>query len=350
MITSEQAFEYIRSLNLTRVDEIQQLTKDRLSGKDSTPVGSDYFLEPSEDLLIQLLRKDDLPDEIKTGILKGCIDLYAQSWGWLASPDYREKIADYKDVFTRLCRVVDAASPAELERHSYSILNLVLEKDEEPLSEVLGASVRACMGYEQTEQHIDTWEKVINFKDAAAYAFNMLLSINPLHLRIERYLRKLWRRQIEDDWPVDTSFLMRRAARMRAEQMRDFICQVLWRLEKETWWDKVDANLRERVWTRDWLNWFWEWNRSVISLREEKGEIVYPSPLKPRVKWIDYGIVGEFSYHDLKIRIPKTDLMGMEELYQVIKRRYERDAIDLTYFKAEELGLTKEEFEEIESV
>lgn len=322
MITSEQAFEYIRSLNLTRADEIKQLTKDRLSGKDSTPVGSDYFLEPSEDLLIQLLCKDDLPDEIRTGILEGCIDLYAQAWGWLASPDYREKIDDYKDAFIRLCRVIDAASPEELERHAYSILNLVLEKGEDPPSEVLGAAVRECMGYVQTEQHVDTWEKVINFRDASAYAFNMFLSINPYHIRIERSLIELWRRQTEEDWPIDTAFLMRRADRLRDQA--DLVYWVLLRLETQKYWDKVKEQLGKKSWSKEWLDRFPEWKVAKESPAKSRKVAAYPEPV--HMFYTEF-IGSSHHYQLLAVKSEPSDFYSHERTKDIIQKIGDEDII-----------------------
>ena len=214
MISQEQAIDHTAKLSLGR---LRELTRQRLRGQDVTPVGSGYAAEPSEDLIIQLLKVSDLPPERRAAIIAGCKDVYKRLFAWLISPEEADKEATaLGEVTIRLSRVVDVAAPDELRRQTDSLLRLC--SDPAVASDVRAAAVRAAMSFQQTADHAPLWEELLESPDVAAYAFSALLNIDPHAPRIERTLRKLWQRQFEENWPVDTPFLARRAARARGSE------------------------------------------------------------------------------------------------------------------------------------
>ena len=115
-------------------------------------------------------------------------------------------------------------------------------------------SVRAViglMGYEKDRSEIPFWEDVLTNKDVAAYAFNALVDIDPFLPDIPQYLRTLWQKQLLEDWPVDTAFLMRRAAREQGGM--ELIESVLKSLRAPEMMDRLKKELARRAWSAEWL-------------------------------------------------------------------------------------------------
>jgi len=254
MITTDQAKQRISGLT---AEQVASLVTRRLLGEDMTPVGSAYAAEPAEDLVIQLLRIQDLAPESRSSILTACRHVYGRLVASLGSP----KEADagrWADVALRLCRVVDATSPDELRGLAKGFLGFATETDC-LAPEVRTAAVRAAMGYPQSQQQIPLWEQLLDHRSLAGYAFNALLSIDPHSPRIEGALETLWRKQFLHRWPVDTAFLARRAS--RAARSTRAIARVLSTFYREGQtssggahlWRQIGAELARRPWTREWL-------------------------------------------------------------------------------------------------
>ena len=229
MISVERALNSIRGKS---VEEIREFVHNRILGHDTTLIGSGHSTEPSEDLVIQLLKNFKLEGEKRVAVLCGCVDVYRMVREWVDDFNWVSDVSTWKDVVVRLCRVVDMAEPLELKKHAKSLLVLLLEEASCP-SEVLGAVVRAYMGYGISEDSIRFWEdEILTNKDVAAYGFNALLDIDPMYDRIEEHLFKLWRLQLEENWPLNTAFLLRRSARLRNETA--LIYRVLLKLTLES--------------------------------------------------------------------------------------------------------------------
>lgn len=258
MISIEDAKQRISGLN---EDEIYELTRNRLLGTDSTPFASGHSFEPSEDLVIQLLSDPTPGADVRKAVLEGCADVYAKLLGWLASPKHEERISYWQDVSIRISRVVDVTAPVELMGHANSILELALQKGEK-MSELLGAAVRACMGY-KNKSMLAMWKGIIDkYPNVAAYAFNALLEIEPGSIEIGEYLRILGQREVVDGWPVDAAFLMRRAARVSGNESLIYSVLLKLRNEGQPIWDKVEKKLRERIWSKKWLEKLADWKPS----------------------------------------------------------------------------------------
>jgi hypothetical protein len=267
MISIEEAKKRILGLD---VSQIRELTKNRLLGTDSTPFGSGHSFEPSEDLVIQLL-SDPTPDaDVRKAVVEGCADVYAKLLGWLASPKHEERISYWQDVSIRISRVVDVTAPVELMGHANSVLELALQNGEK-MSELLGAAIRACMGYKSMSM-LAMWKGIIDkYPDVAAYAFNALLDIEPGSREIEEHLEALWQKELLDGWPVDTKFLARRAARVSGNET--LIYSVLLKLmnKGQPLWDKVEEKLGEQIWSKKWLEDLRELQRArYTSVREQE--------------------------------------------------------------------------------
>ncbi len=212
MITADEAYNWVCDLD---ADQIRALTASRILGEDTTPVGDGYLEEPSEDLVIQLLRKPDLPAEIRSAVVSGCRAVYARVLASLAAPHASDTTWDPAEVAIRLCRVVDVAAPEELVGHANAMLNLVLSVPNLE-SRIVTASVRASMAFGRTPDHIPLWERVLQRKEVAAYAFNALLEIDPEADRIEEALETLREKRVHEGWNIDTEFLTQRVHRVRA--------------------------------------------------------------------------------------------------------------------------------------
>lgn len=255
MISQEQALSRIRGM---AAEEIHQLTKARLLGRDVAPIGGGYLDEPPEDLVIQLLRNPALPQDFGAAVLGGCMEVYGELLSRLASLGQTRLEEEWPGIAVRLCRVVDVVSPPELQSHADSLLTLALA-NRQIESDVIRAAARASMGYELSEVHVPLWKNALERREIAPYGFGALRKINPDAERIVQSLKFLWRRQILDGWDVDTPFLMRRAAR-NASRLRVVPRVVLW-LRKQrtrlpgnrTFWSEASRLLGARSWSKPWL-------------------------------------------------------------------------------------------------
>ena len=258
MISKELAAQYITSYSKEETT-IQTLAKERILGISMIPVGSGYFDEPSEDLLIQVLRNDSLPECYHRAVINGCIDIYEEAKSWLFD-NPRQLNENHIDAFTRLCSIVDMTSPVELKPYSDEFLLSIKEKGDYP-KKVFQAAIRAAMGYQIPESERNFWEEIFDIPETAAYAFNALLSINPLSTKINQYLKKLFVKQVKYKWPVDAPFLLRRASRIqkekRPDQQNNLIYVVLNGLYHEKLRHRclkdIKILLEKQPWSKQWL-------------------------------------------------------------------------------------------------
>ncbi len=247
MITIQQALERTEGLS---EQDLQELTRDRLLGDDVAPVGSSYTGEPPEDLVIQLLRNPDLPPKTRQAVIEGCKEVYVQLQGALVRPG-KDTGRDWQTVAVHLCGTVDVASPPELKGLVYALLDLILYGSDAISPAFLPPAVRAAMGYDQSVDRIPVWEQILkNHPPVAAYAFSALLTIVPRSSTIEKYLQLLWEKQVRQEWPVDTAFLMRRASRKYGHGL---IGRVVRWLDEQSYANEAVAELKRREWSRNWV-------------------------------------------------------------------------------------------------
>ena len=255
MITPKQAEKRIAGLS---TDQVRGLTVRRILGKDTAPIGSRHLDEPSEDVVIQLLRKDDLQEEARRAVIAGCELVYSRLLAWLAAPDHSGGGEDLAEAASRLCRVVDVAEPNELRGHADAMLNLALSATVLP-SGVLAAAVRAGMAFGCTPEHVPVWEQVLEREEVAAYAFSALLAIDPQADRVANALAHLWQKQLCSKWNVDTEFLARKAARLSGSD--EVIMHALFALDRDLAAQPVGKdlkakllkNLAGRSWSQGWI-------------------------------------------------------------------------------------------------
>ncbi len=249
MISVERAFNFIREKS---IEELREFARNRILGTDIASFGSGHSIEPSEDIVIQLLLNPELDVERREAVVVGWMDVYRKVREWLDDPDYIEDIKNWKDVIVNLCRVVDIAEPPEFQKYVKRLITELLDEESCP-GELLEASVKAYMAYAQDEKSIRFWEdEILTNKDVAAYGFNALLDIDAGHPRIEEKLCELWSLQLEENWPVNTAFLLRRAARVRNEPT--LIHRVLLKLKTgdSSLWEIIEKELSQ-PWSQHWL-------------------------------------------------------------------------------------------------
>ncbi|TKJ36235.1 MAG: hypothetical protein CEE38_12525 [Planctomycetes bacterium B3_Pla] len=302
MISVERALNSIRGKS---VEEVREFVRNRILGTDIASFGSGHSTEPSEDAVIQLLRNPELDTEKRKAVIRGCIDVYREIWIWLDESDWIQNIDRWKDVVLNLCRVVDMAQPPELKKHAKPFIVRLLEESS-CSDEILGAAVRAYMAYAQDEKSIQFWEdEILTNKDIAAYGFNALLDIDVQNPdiatkdkpKIEEHLCELWRLQVEENWAVNTAFLLRRAARVRNETA--LIYRVLLRLKNKDYslWKKIEKELKQS-WSQQWL-------AKLPEFEPPKHQRVYK-------KKQDSGTIGKTrSHHDLEMVLQDIESIGI---------------------------------------
>ena len=250
MISVERALNSIRGKS---TEEVREFVRNRILGTDISSFGSGHSTEPSEDVVIQLLGNPELDAEKRKAVIEGWMDVYRRLREWLDDVAYVKDINKWKDAFVNLCRVVDISEPPEFKKYVKRLITELLDEESCP-GELLGAAVKAYMAYAQDEKSIRFWEdEILTNKDVAAYGFNALLDIDAGHPRIEEYLCELWRLQVEENWPVNTAFLLRRAARVRNETA--LIYRVLLKLKNKDYslWEKIEKELKQ-PWSQQWLD------------------------------------------------------------------------------------------------
>ena len=250
MISFERALNSIRGKS---VEEVREYARNRILGTDIASFGSGHSTEPSEDVVIQLLGNPELDAEKRKAVVEGWMAVYREVREWLDGLDYVEDIKKWKDVVVNLCRVVDIAEPPEFKKYVKRLITELLDEESCP-GELLGAAVKAYMAYAQDEKSIRFWEdEILTNKDVAAYGFNALLDIDAGYPRIEEHLCELWRLQVEENWTVNTAFLLRRAARVRNETA--LVYRVLLKLKNEDYslWEKIEKELKQ-PWSQQWLD------------------------------------------------------------------------------------------------
>lgn len=290
MISVERAFNPIQGKN---TEEIRKFARNRILGADITSFGSGHSSEPSEDVVIQLLRNNELAPEKRKAVIRGCVDVYQQAMDWLNDPDWIDNIDRWKEIVVNLCRVVDIAEPKELKKYAKPFLVRLLEEEACP-GEILRAAVRAYMVYVDAKETRFWEEEVLRNKETAAYGFNALLEIDVEHPRIEEHLLELWRLQIEKNWPVNTAFLLRRAARLRNE--RPLIYRVLLRLKNKnhSLWEEIEQELSQYSWSQQYLkelSKFEQTKHQPYSNKEQKKGIIGETRSEPKA-WIEDKGIG----------------------------------------------------------
>ena len=259
MISCEQAKKRIADLS---DGQVRALTVQRLAGENQVPVGSGYFDEASEDLVIQLLRSDDLGTPTHAAVVAGCREVYGAVFARFAAGEVFEDSSEPGMTVTRVSNVADATSDPELRAPACSLLRFVLDTPGVPPG-ILQAVVRGALAYVDSDDQsqVSLWEAALKKPEVCAYAFRALLLVDSGHVRVERALKDLWRRQLDDAWAVDTPFLLRLAARERGSER--IIGMVLGDLraareqlkDGRDLWDAVVDELQKpgrRTWTRDW--------------------------------------------------------------------------------------------------
>ncbi len=301
MISIERAFNSIHGKN---VEEVREFVRNRILGTDIVSFGSGHSTEPSEDVVIQLLVNSELEAGIRKAVAEGWMDVYREVREWLDDLDYVKDINKWKEVVVNLCRVVDIAESPEFKKYVKRLITELLDEESCP-GELLGAAVKAYMAYAQDEKSIRFWEdEILTNKDVAAYGFNALLDIDAGHPRIEEKLCELWRLQLEENWPVNTAFLLRRAARVRDETA--LIYRVLLKLKNKDYslWEKIEKELKQ-PWSQQWLEKLKELEQSLspkeeitLPIKKRKQEYL----ILPEVEF-EHGIGADQSYYGfIKIR------------------------------------------------
>lgn len=310
MISFERA---INSIHRKSVEEVREFARNRILGADIASFGSGHSTESSEDVVIQLLAYSELDAEIRKAVVEGWMDVYREVREWLDGPDYVEGIKKWKDVVVNLCRVVDIDEPPEFKKYVKRLITELLDEESCP-GELLGAAVKAYMAYAQDEKSIRFWEdEILTNKDVAAYGFNALLDIDPNHERIEEKLCELWRLQVEENWPLNTAFLLRRAARVRNETA--LIYRVLLKLKNEDYslWETIEKELKQ-PWSQQWLEKLKEFESPIHreARKEERESLIKGKhEREPNLEvWLeDKGIGFDKKYYlNVGMRMPPIDI------------------------------------------
>ncbi len=353
MISVERA---LNSIHGKSAEEVRKFARNRISGTDIASFGSGHSTEPSEDVVIQLLRNPELDAEKRKAVVEGWMDVYREARKWLLDdPDYVEDIKKWKDVVVNLCRVIDIAEPPEFKKYVKRLITELLDEESCP-GELLGAAVKAYMAYAQDEKDIRFWkDEILTNKDVAAYGFNALLDIDIQSPdiapedkpKIEKYLCDLWRLQVEENWPVNTAFLMRRAARLRDETALIYRVLLILKNEESSLWEKIEKELKQ-PWSQQWLEKLVEFesppHQEIHKRNIEKDNISVrkaDSVLEMNVE--DFGIALDgYIYGRVNFRMPPINMDYTDIIKKHLGRQEAKKRIKLVSFK--------NAFEEVEHV
>lgn len=247
MVSEEKAIRWIDGMDAYNV---RSFTIKRLNGQDTTPIESSYASEPSEEVIITLLKAADLPVVTREGLIVGLEEVYTRIIGRIIVLPTSTSHENFLNLVVRICRVVDIVSPPEMKEHAYSLLYLSKNRNVNPI--IRSAAIRAAVGYPQTKSDAGLWESFLEFPECAAYVFNTLLKINPESLHIEKYLTTLFYHRFRDEWPIDVMSILRRAIRIRSSNKIAINLLEYFRNNQQLW-KLITIELNRHPWSKEWL-------------------------------------------------------------------------------------------------
>ncbi len=203
MITLQQALGFMGTDN---PQEIRDIALRRLEGEDVRSVGSPWLDEDPVDVLVPILT-EDVHAETREAVIQAWRNLYPSILRWVASQEVASNTSgtENREVLSRLCRLVEIARPDSLRGCIETLLSAALANphiDPEVTYEIL-SSWRA---YPRTEADLPLVLRLIEQEHSAAAAFDMLMEIDPTHIRVEEYLYQLWSKKHRQGWDVDPVF------------------------------------------------------------------------------------------------------------------------------------------------
>ncbi len=222
--------------------EIKGFVKDCISEKFYPCVGSGHSTINPEDFIIQLLDYTGLEKDKRALIIDSCREVYKD----MLENFNNSSQEDYKSCLINLCRVIDMAGPPELEKETRQFFNHALSLDF-ILSENLGASVRAFMSYAKQPDIKFIEDEILTNKEICVYGFNSMLDVGQTSDKIYEYLKELYQKQYNDDWPVNCIFLTKRTSRLLEDE--SFPVRILRDLKENNLvdWRKLKEDLDEKI-------------------------------------------------------------------------------------------------------
>ncbi len=204
---------------------------------------------PPEDFVIQLLRYRGLEADKRRLIIGSCKEIYQDI---LDNFFDKQSEGGYQSKLRRLTRTIDIAQPPELEEQIRELFNRVLSSGY-GLEEGLGAITRAFVGYAKKSDIEFVETDVLTNPNICAYGFNLMLNVNSDPNKIEKYLKELYQREYNSDWPVDCLSLTNRASKVLKDNNLPF--RVLKDLKENNLidWEKLSSDLQGETWSRKWL-------------------------------------------------------------------------------------------------
>lgn len=203
--------------------------------------------ERSEDVIFHLLNYDQLPEDKREYIIKGCIKVYDDIFPSLCN---RSMGIEEQVSFIKLSRVVDICTPLELKEYAFKVLEFALRYYREDVK-ILSASVRACMGYNDIDK-LEIWERAIKVPTISAYAYNTMIKMGLSFDKLKSQLLFLCKKQIEDKekWDINIPFLIRRTNR----KFPNFIECIISELKEKNMLEYMREQFEDKEWSRKWLN------------------------------------------------------------------------------------------------
>lgn len=294
-VTLDDALRYLAAFGTAK-----DLAVARLKNQDTRPAGSSGMIEENCDLLIPLILQGNT--EIRTDILKGWRQVFADVTGWLErQPEAWNK--SEVDWIQSLCRVAEIAHPQELRNAMGRLLSAVLDVpgyDEDVFYTVLSA----WRSYERTKADLELVEQLIQKPNFAAAAFQMLLDMDSRDL-VEQYLQELWIKHYSDNWPVDVPFMALLAE--KKSENKTLVPRVLRKIKgahpkihEEIMGDLRTLKSKGDTWAGEWLGDEIEkdigvdlWNAYVKTEKSfNRVRVLYPRPVVSAVALVSNRVVA----------------------------------------------------------
>lgn len=202
-------------------DQIETLVSDRLSGRSRSPLLRADREETPEEVVVWLLR-ENISAEMRKAVVVACRNVGMDVMEQIVSEQPFD--AAFFTLTERWANVLDRAAPQELKAVAKANLQAALDAHNVSPA-VLDAIVRATLRFRLEEMDAELWLQLLRRRDLCAYGFNALLKINPKSPRIVQALFGLWRRNVDDGWPVNVELLT--ANMIRAQKTDDIFINLL---------------------------------------------------------------------------------------------------------------------------
>lgn len=243
--------------------QLGDFTRDRLAEENKSLVSDGSEYENLTDILVQLLRDDQLGDPKRTQIIEELRNLILEFHANFGSGSFPAS-DDRKRTFRNLSTVINESTPPEIKPLVGGMFELVIDSQDVPdfyLNQVINSFRR----YQVSESRLDPWFHLFEQHPSyGAVAVRTILQQHPDSNRLEKLLLQVWEATIEKDLDTKVVILTREVSENQklVESTESFLGRLIQELyfygqkrhDDGAFWHSVEDLLDQYPWSRNWLD------------------------------------------------------------------------------------------------